>query len=62
MVLGPAADRITQPQKWRSWVEPSRALFECLEIFYNRRRRRSSLGMLTPVDYANFHQESATVA
>ncbi len=27
------------------------ALFEYLEIFHNRRRRHSSLGMLTPIEY-----------
>jgi hypothetical protein len=26
-------------------------LFEYLEIFHNRRRRHSSLGMLTPTEY-----------
>jgi putative transposase len=26
-------------------------LFEYLEIFHNRRRRHSSLGMLTPIEY-----------
>jgi len=38
------------------------ALFEYLEIFHNRTRRHSSLGMLTPVDYENLHPESASVA
>ena len=49
-------------QKWRTRIELSSALFEYLEIFHNRTRRHSSLGMLTPVDYENLHRESATVA
>jgi transposase InsO family protein len=49
-------------KKWRTRVELSTALFEYLEIFHNRARRHSSLGMLTPVDYEHLHQESETVA
>jgi transposase InsO family protein len=49
-------------QKWRTRIELSSALFEYLEIFHNRTRRHSSLGMLTPVDYENFHPGSASVA
>jgi len=49
-------------QKWRTRIELSTALFEYLEIFHNRIRRHSALGMLTPVDYENLHDESATVA
>jgi transposase InsO family protein len=49
-------------QKWRTRIELSTALFEYLEIFHNRTRRHSSLGMLTPVDYENLHRESTTVA
>ena len=32
-------------------LELANALFEYLEIFHNRRRRHSSLGMLTPAEY-----------
>jgi transposase InsO family protein len=49
-------------QKWRTRIELSSALFEYLEIFHNRTRRHSSLGMLTPVDYENLHRGSAGVA
>ncbi|MGH7693276.1 MAG: IS3 family transposase, partial [Candidatus Dormibacteria bacterium] len=49
-------------QKWRTRIELSSALFEYLEIFHNRTRRHSSLGMLTPVDYENLCQESTTGA
>jgi hypothetical protein len=35
-------------QRWRTRIELANALFEYQEIFHNRRRRHSSLGMLTP--------------
>lgn len=38
-------------QRWETRVELANAIFEYLEIFHNRKRRHSSLGMLTPVEY-----------
>jgi putative transposase len=38
-------------QRWRTRIELANALFEYQEIFHNRRRRHSSLGMLTPIEY-----------
>jgi putative transposase len=38
-------------QRWRTRLELANALFEYLEICCNRRRRHSSLGMLTPGEY-----------
>lgn len=38
-------------QRWKTRIELANALFEYLEIFHNRRRRHSSLGMLTPIEY-----------
>ena len=35
-------------RSWRTRLELSSAIFEYVEIFHNRRRRDSSLGMLTP--------------
>jgi transposase InsO family protein len=32
-------------------IEHANAIFEYLEIFHNRRRRHSALGMLTPIEY-----------
>lgn len=40
-------------RKWRTRVELAGEIFEYLEIFHNRQRRHSSLGMLTPVEYEN---------
>ena len=38
-------------RRWRTRVELTNAIFEYIEIFHNRRRRHSSLGMLTPIEY-----------
>ncbi|MFD3589510.1 IS3 family transposase [Streptomyces sp. NPDC058683] len=37
-------------RRWRTRLL-STALFEYLEIFHNRQRRHSALGMLSPVEY-----------
>jgi len=42
-------------QRWRTRIELANALFEYLEIFHNRRRRHSALGMLTPIEYEKLH-------
>ena len=48
-------------RQWRTRVELANAIFEYLEIFHNRQRRHSALGMLTPIEFETRHQ-SATVA
>ena len=48
-------------RRWRTRVELANAIFEYLEIFHNRQRRHSALGMLTPVEFETRHQR-ATVA
>ena len=37
--------------RWRTRVELANAIFEYIEVFHNRRRRHSSLGMLTPIEF-----------
>ena len=49
-------------KKWKTRVELSTALFEYLEIFHNRNRRHSSLGMLTPIEYEKINNQTATAA
>ena len=48
-------------KRWRTRVELANAIFEYLEIFHNRQRRHSALGMLTPVEFETRHQPT-TVA
>ncbi len=38
-------------KRWRTRIELANALFEYLEIFHNRQRRHSALGMRTPIEY-----------
>mgnify|MGYP003382384713 CR=1 FL=1 len=42
-------------QKWRTRVELANAIFEYLEVFHNRQRRHSALGMLSPVEFEARH-------
>ncbi len=37
-------------------VELAKAIFEYLEIFHNRQRRHSSIGMHTPIEYETIHR------
>ena len=36
---------------WATRAQVRRAVFEFVEVFYNRKRLHSSLGFLSPVDY-----------
>jgi transposase InsO family protein len=48
-------------KRWRTRVELANAIFEYLEIFHNRQRRHSALGMLTPVEF-EARQQPTTAA
>ena len=38
-------------RSWATRAEARRAIFEFIELFYNRRRLHSSLGYLSPAEY-----------
>jgi putative transposase len=40
-------------QAWTTRAQLAQAIFEWIEVFYNQRRRHSTIGMLSPVDYAH---------
>ena len=40
-------------RRWKTRLELANAIFEYLEIWHNRQRRHSRLGMLTPVEFEN---------
>jgi putative transposase len=42
-------------QRWTTRTELANAVFEYLEIFHNRRRRHSALGMMSPIEYELSH-------
>jgi transposase InsO family protein len=49
-------------QRWRTRIELANAIFEYLEIFHNRRRRHSALGMRSPIEYEMMHSPIQPVA
>ena len=38
-------------RKWKTRLELANAMFDYLEIWHNRQRRHSQLGMLTPIEF-----------
>jgi transposase InsO family protein len=46
--------------RWRTRIELANAIFDYLEIFHNRQRRHSALGMLSPIEFEN--RQPTTVA
>ena len=49
-------------RQWTTRKELAQAIFEYIEAFYNRRRRHSSLGNLSPIEYENRHSPLTAVA
>ena len=45
-------------QVWRTRLELARAIFEYLEMFHNRKRRHSRLGMQSPVEYEKLYKQA----
>jgi transposase InsO family protein len=48
--------------KWTTRVELSTAIFDWIEAFYNRTRRHSSLGMMSPTTYEKLHTQHTNAA
>jgi transposase InsO family protein len=38
-------------QSWKTRLQLSTAMFDYIEVFHNRQRRHSALGMLSPVEF-----------
>ena len=45
-------------QSWRTRLELANAIFEYLEMFHNRKRRHSRLGMRSPVEYEKLYEQA----
>jgi hypothetical protein len=48
--------------RWNTRIELARAIFDCLEIFHNRQRRHSALGMRISDNFEGLHQTTQPVA
>ena len=47
-------------KKWKTRIELANAIFEFIEVFYNRQRRRSKIGYISPVEFeVNLQQQPA---
>jgi len=55
IVLEPQAGRASRSSAMEDTSRAVHAIFEYLEILHNRRRRHSSLGMVSPVEYERRH-------
>ena len=42
---------LIQDSDWHTHAEARRAIFDYLEVWYNRQRRHSSLGFMSPAAY-----------
>ncbi|MGR6318949.1 IS3 family transposase [Micromonospora soli] len=49
-------------QPWATRQELANAIFEWIEAWYTSRRRHSSLGNLSPIDYERQHTPAAAAA
>jgi transposase InsO family protein len=49
-------------RKWLTRTELSTEIFDWIELFYNRTRRHSSLGMIAPIAYEKLHAHNAGAA
>jgi transposase InsO family protein len=48
--------------RWKTRIELANASFAYLEIFHNRQRRHSALGMRTPIEFERLHQTTQPAA
>lgn len=46
-------------RRWDTREEARRAIYEYIEVFYNRQRTHSTLGYLSPAEYERRHESSA---
>ena len=49
-------------RRWKTRVELANAIFEYIEVFHNRRRRHSALGMRTPIEFELINTTTTSAA
>jgi len=57
-----ATCKISRRERFATREQARLRVFWYIECFYNPRRRHSSLGMLSPIDYERRHQQEAIAA
>ena len=60
--FGDVQAELMNARRWNNRVELANAIFEYIEVFHNRRRRHSALGMLTPIEFEKLAQSPSQVA
>ena len=58
-------EELIHRQSWATRAQARRAIVDCIEVFFNRRRLHSSLGYLSPAEYEArkiHHQKAAQAA
>ena len=56
-LIGSMKTELLNRQPWKTVDDVSVAVFEWLEAWYNRRRRHSALGYMTPLEYEDQHTD-----
>ena len=49
-------------EHYQTREEARHSLFEYIEVFYNRKRKHSTLGYKSPVEFLRYHQQSIAMA
>ena len=55
-------DSTLDTRRWTSQEQLASAIFEWIEAWYNPRRRHTSLGMLSPVEFEALHTAAEIAA
>lgn len=59
-LIGTMKVELLNRQVWKTIDDVSTAVFEWIEAWYNRRRRHSALGYISPLEYEDQHHDGIT--
>ena len=60
--FGTLKSELIYRKTWRSRRSAKEAVYEYIEVFYNRKRRHSTLGYVSPVEFERNHTEATRTA
>lgn len=60
--FGTLKTELVHRTRWSTRLAARTAIFEYIEVFYNRQRRHSHLGYLSPVSYETLHESGHVLA